>query len=152
MNAAGCAMLGPGVAGERGMDGSGTEEAAILAMLRAETEAWLQRDFEALASHWVQSPQAQRMYASASFGVRVVEGWDAIGAGLRNLMVRFPKKYTFEGNCRWENVTVVIDGTIAWVSYDQIGTNTTEDFPIGESRASSRSFTGSRARGSSAAR
>ncbi len=99
-------------------------------MLRAETEAWLQRDFEGLASHWVQSPQAQRMYASASFGVRVVEGWEAIGAGLRNLMVRFPKKYTFEGNVRWENVNVVIDGTMAWVSYDQIGTNTADDFPL----------------------
>jgi DNA-binding CsgD family transcriptional regulator/PAS domain-containing protein len=125
------AMLRPEVAEESaGMDDRDADEAAILAMLRAETEAWLQRDFEALASHWVQSPQAQRMYASASFGVRVVEGWDAIGAGLGNLMARFPRKYRFEGNVRWENVNVVIDGTMAWVSYDQIGTNAADDFPL----------------------
>ena len=57
-----------------GMDDSEADRTAILAVIRAETEAWLQRDFEALASHWVQSPQTRRMSAFTSLGVRVDEG------------------------------------------------------------------------------
>ena len=62
------------VVGDRAMDDSEADRAAIMAVIRAETEAWLQRDFEALASHWVQSPQTRRMEYFASLGVRVDEG------------------------------------------------------------------------------
>jgi hypothetical protein len=33
------------------MEADETNEAEILAVIRSETEAWLRRDFEALASH-----------------------------------------------------------------------------------------------------
>jgi DNA-binding CsgD family transcriptional regulator len=120
-------MLRPGVAGDREMDGCGTEEAAVLAVIRAETEAWLQRDFDAWASHWVQSPQARRMEAWASLGVRVDEGWDAIAARIGAIVARFPEKLDFEGRVRWERVNVVVDGNVAWVTFDQIGSDTGED-------------------------
>jgi len=120
-------MVRVDLTGDRRMDDSEAEKAAILAVLRSETEAWLQRDFEALASHWLQSPEARRMEAFASLGVRVDEGWDAIAARLSKIVERFPEKHSFAERARWENVNVVVDGNMAWVTYDQIGTDTGED-------------------------
>ena len=40
-------MLRPDVTGERAMEEGEADKAAILTVIRAETEAWLQRDFEA---------------------------------------------------------------------------------------------------------
>jgi DNA-binding CsgD family transcriptional regulator len=109
------------------MDETEEDRMAILAVIRAETEAWLQRDFEALASHWVQSPQTRRMEAFASLGVRVDEGWDAIAARLRKIVERFPEQASFAERVRWEKVNIVIDANMAWVTYDQIGSDTGED-------------------------
>ena len=109
------------------MDRSEADKAAILAVIRGETEAWLQRDFEALASHWLQSPQTRRMEAFASLGVRVDQGWEAIAARLKKIVERFPEKQPFEERVRWENVNVVVAADMAWVTYDQIGTDTGND-------------------------
>jgi len=109
------------------MDDSEAERAAILAVIRAETEAWLQRDFDAWASHWLQSPQTRRMEAWASLGVRVDEGWEAIAARIKKIVERFPEKHTFAERVRWEKVNVVVDGAMAWVTFDQIGSDTGED-------------------------
>ncbi|OJF90333.1 DUF4440 domain-containing protein [Pararhizobium antarcticum] len=103
------------------MDGCEADKREILAVLRSETEAWLQRDFEALAAHWLQSPQARRMEYYASLGVRVDEGWEAIAARLKTIVERFPETQNFSDHVRWENVNIVIAETMAWVTYDQIG-------------------------------
>ncbi|RUM25216.1 LuxR family transcriptional regulator [Rhizobium vallis] len=121
------AMLGPLVTGDSEMDDSEADRASIMAVIRAETEAWLQRDFEALASHWVQSPQTRRMEAFASLGVRVDEGWDPIAARIKKIVERFPEKYAFDGRVRWEKVNIVVDGNMAWMTFDQIGSDTGED-------------------------
>jgi DNA-binding CsgD family transcriptional regulator len=121
------AMLGSDVTGDRGMDQSEADKAAIVAVIHAETEAWLQRDFEALASHWVQSPQTRRMEAFASLGVRVDEGWDVIAARLKKIVERFPEKHAFAERVRWEKVNIVVDGNVAWMTFDQIGSDTGED-------------------------
>ncbi|TCU11748.1 LuxR family transcriptional regulator [Rhizobium sullae] len=109
------------------MEDSEADPAAILGVIRAETDAWLQRDFEAWADHWVQSPQTRRMEAWVSLGVRVDEGWDAIAARIKKIVERFPEKHTFAGRVRWEKVNVVIDRDMAWVTFDQIGSDTGED-------------------------
>lgn len=121
------AMLQSVATGNRAMDESEADRAAILAAIRAETEAWLQRDFDAWADHWVQSPQTRRMEAWASLGVRVDEGWDPIAARIRKIVERFPEKHAFAERVRWEKVNVVVDGNMAWVTYDQIGSDTGED-------------------------
>lgn len=123
----GHAMVPPGNAGDGGMEMGDADKAAIMAVIRAETEAWLQRDFDALASHWVQSPQTRRMEAFTSLGVRVDEGWDAIAARLKKIVERFPERHDFDGRVRWEKVNIVIDGNVAWMTYDQIGSDTGED-------------------------
>ncbi|MGX5842937.1 LuxR family transcriptional regulator [Mesorhizobium sp. ArgA1] len=120
-------MLRPDLTGDHGMGESEDDKAAIQAVIRAETEAWLQRDFEALASHWVQTQQTRRMEAFASLGIRVDEGWDAIAARLKKIVERFPEKKAFMQRVRWEKVNVVVGGNMAWVTYDQIGTDTGDD-------------------------
>nr|WP_295889397.1 LuxR family transcriptional regulator [uncultured Devosia sp.] len=109
------------------MNESEADKAAILAAIRGETEAWLQRDFEAMASHWVQSPQTRRMEAFASLGIRVDQGWDAVATRLKKIVERFPERQSFEERVSWENVNVVVAADMAWVTYDQIGTDTGDD-------------------------
>lgn len=87
------------------MDEGEADKDAILAVLRSETEAWLQRDFETLAKHWVQSPQTRRMEYYASLGVRVDEGWDVIAARLKRIVERFPHKRAFSEYVRWKRST-----------------------------------------------
>lgn len=77
--------------------------------------------------HWVQSPQTRRMEAFASLGVRVDEGWDVIAARLKKIVGRFPDKYAFAERVRWEKVNIVIDGNVAWMAFDQIGSDTGAD-------------------------
>lgn len=109
------------------MDSSEADKAAVVAVIRSETEAWLRRDFEALASHWVQSPQTRRMEAFTSLGVRVDEGWDIIAARLKRIVERFPDKQAFDERVRWEKVNIVVDGNVAWMTFDQIGSDTGDD-------------------------
>lgn len=109
------------------MDDGEADKDAILAVLRSETEAWLQRDFETLANHWVQSPQTRRMEYYASLGVRVDEGWDVIAARLKRIMERFPQKRAFSEHVRWEKVNVIVAENMSWVTYDQIGIDGSDD-------------------------
>ncbi|CAN7649729.1 helix-turn-helix transcriptional regulator [Rhizobium sp. LjRoot254] len=109
------------------MDEGEADKVAILAVIRSETEAWLQRDFEALASHWVQSPQTRRMEYYASLGIRVDEGWEEISARFKRIMERFPRKGTFSEHVRWEKVNVIVAENMAWVTYDQIGIDGGDD-------------------------
>lgn len=102
------------------MDKSEADRAAILAVLRAESDAYLRRDYDALASHWVQSPQARLMTVFASLGVRVEKGWEAIGARYRGIMGRSLPKYDAAERVHLENINVVLGGDMAWVSYEQI--------------------------------
>ena len=105
------------------MDDSDGDKAAIMEVLKAETEAYMRRDFPALARHWVHSPQARLMTGFVSLGTRVVEGWDAIGARLQSIMERLPHKHDI-ARLRREKVNIVVGGDMAWVSYDQIGSDT----------------------------
>ncbi len=106
-----------------------SDKAAILAVLEAETNAYLRRDFEALAIHWVHSPQTRRLVAFASLGTHVEEGWEVIGARLRNIMSNLDKTYPRE-RLRRENVNVVVGKDMAWVSYDQIGIDAGDEFGL----------------------
>ena len=103
------------------------EEKAVLAVLNAETEAWLRRDLTALAEHWLHSPQARRMVSIAKLGIQVQQGWDAILAKLVELAEKYPDKFA-EDSIRRENMNIVVDGNMAWVSYDQVGIKSDDKF------------------------
>jgi DNA-binding CsgD family transcriptional regulator len=107
-----------------------TDKAAILAVLNGETEAWMRRDFDALASYWLHSPQARRMLYFSSFGTYVDEGWDTISEHFRQAIAQTPESYDPKTRLRRERMNTVIIGDMAWVSYDQIGVNTGDDFEL----------------------
>jgi DNA-binding CsgD family transcriptional regulator len=99
------------------------DKAAVLAVLEADTAAYLRRDPDAIAELWVHSPQARRMFSYAHLGVKVYEGWDAIDAHHRSVIRQLPESYT-ETRVRRERMNVVVNGDTAWVTHDQIGDKT----------------------------
>lgn len=112
------------------MDEGEADRAAIVAVLRAETEAWARRDFATLAEHWVHSPQTRHMATFPAIGSWVDEGWEAIAARLRTIMQRHPRRYDIAERVRWERVNIVVAGDMAWISYDQIGTDAGDDLDL----------------------
>ncbi len=116
------------------MDCTATEanadRAAILAVLSAETDAYLRRDIDALSAHWIHSPQARRMHSISSMGTFVVEGWEAIRTQIQNAMESSPQKYDINERINWERMNVVVCGDMAWVTYDQVGVSNGDDFEM----------------------
>ena len=113
-----------------GVDARDADKVAVMAVLRAETDAWLRRDFDTLASHWVHGPETRKIASFASFGANVVEGWEAIAANLRSQMERAPRSYDIAECISWDRVNIVIGADMAWVSYDQIGIDTGDQFEL----------------------
>jgi hypothetical protein len=106
------------------------DQAAVMAVLKAETDAWVRRDFPTLARHWVQSPHARLMHSSASLGAEVFEGWDAIARRMERMMEQLPQTFDTEERVRWERVNIVVNGDAAWVTYDQVGSNAHDAFEL----------------------
>jgi DNA-binding CsgD family transcriptional regulator len=105
------------------------DKAAVLAILEAETAAYLRRDPDAIAEHWVHSPQTRRLFSYAHLGVKVYEGWDAIEAHHRTVIEQLPESHA-ETRVRRERMNVVIIGDMAWVTYDQVGDSTGDSFEL----------------------
>ncbi len=105
------------------------DKAAVLAVLDAETAAFLRRDMEALAEYWVHSSQARRMYAYAHLGVKVYEGWDLINAQMRRTVEHYGESYD-KSRVRRERMNVIVIGDMAWATYDQVGEKTSDSFEL----------------------
>ena len=105
------------------------DKAAILAVLEAETQAWLRRDLEALAGHWVQSQESRRISSVAHHGIQIQQGWPEIFEAFKILAERYPATFE-ESRIRRENMNIVVVGDMAWVLYDQIGEKADDDFEL----------------------
>ena len=103
------------------------DKAAVLTVLVAENTAFMRRDLDAWAAHWVHSPQSRFMISHALQGSRVLEGWDAInaffGLGLREIAETYD-----ETRVHLERMNVVVSGDMAWATYDQVGDGTGDKF------------------------
>ena len=95
------------------------DRAAILAVIDAETNAYIARDFDAWDRCWHDGPEIRRIQTHVGTGVTIVEGPD-VRAQMRRILT---------GNIDWqpvetfrrENINLVVTAEMAWVSYDQIG-------------------------------
>jgi DNA-binding CsgD family transcriptional regulator len=105
------------------------DRTAILDVLKAESDAWLRRDLEALSSYWLQTPQARRMSSLARIGTHVENGWTEIRATFDRLAEQYPKSY-HEDRVRRENINLVICADAAWLTFDQIGEKGEDDFEM----------------------
>jgi ketosteroid isomerase-like protein len=106
------------------------DKTAILAVVKAETEAFLQRDLEALSSYWVHAPYSRRMVSVANLGTHVFMGWDEIRENYRNLIALLTDKQPIS-RISWEHVNVVVSGDMAFVTYDQVGELGDDKFMMG---------------------
>lgn len=105
------------------------DKVAILAVMEAETEAYIRKDLDALSEHWVHSPQSRRMVSVAFLGTQVFEGWDAIKENYKHLIEQFPDKHAM-ARLHTERMNIVINGDTAWVSYDQVGDKSDDYFEM----------------------
>lgn len=108
------------------------QEEEILAVMRAEAQAFLDGDIDALANNWVQTEDTARMVAWAQVGTKVMRGWEEVLAQAKAGLERYPPSAPrkFEDCLRWENVTVVTGTDMAWVLYDQTGISNDNAFRV----------------------
>jgi ketosteroid isomerase-like protein len=103
------------------------DKAAVLAVLNAENAAFMRRDLDAWAEHWVHSPHSRFMSSHAFRGSRVLEGWDAIRAFIELGVREIAESYD-ETRVHLERMNVVVNGDTAWATYDQVGEGTGDNF------------------------
>ncbi len=115
------------------------ERAAVIAVLEAETDAWLRRDIDALATHWIHSPQSRRLSTVAHHGTHVQVGWDAIHAAFVAMAKQYPKTFD-ESRIIRERMSIVVRGDMAWASFDQIGKRTGDEFELAGTQHELRIF------------
>ena len=108
---------------------SADDELEIMKTFSAESAAWLRRDINAIAEHWVHSPQARRMVSLAQLGTQVQHGWDAIFANFKNMAKQFPDSFA-DNRVQHENMNIVVNGNSAWVTYDQVGDKSDDNFEM----------------------
>ncbi len=95
------------------------ERANILAVIEAETEAYLHRDFDAWEKCWHDGPEIRRIHSHVGTGVTVVSG-EEIRSQMRR-MLRNDSEWEVPDTLERDNMNIVLSPEMAWVSYDQVG-------------------------------
>jgi ketosteroid isomerase-like protein len=96
------------------------EEAAIKKVCIAETKAYNDKDYEALASYHVQSVNDQIVINTADGSFSTYAGWDSIGTMLKRYFENSKKEPVKLGS---SNFTFEIHSDMAFVSYDASSQN-----------------------------
>lgn len=95
------------------------ERAAILAVVEAETDAYLQHDYDAWQSFWHEGEEVQRVQTHVGSGVTVTKG-SRVRDQMKAIFAQ-PQDWQPPRRIQRKNYSVVIGSDMAWVSYDQIG-------------------------------
>lgn len=101
-----------------------TEEEAIKKVIIEETEAFWNKDFKQLSSYWVHEEYVRVVGWWETGGVTVRKGWSVIGPRMENVIKENPEKN--QQNVARENFNIRISGNMAWVTFEQYGTDTGE--------------------------
>lgn len=93
-----------------------TDETEIKAVIRRETDAFLNRDLEAWSACWLHSGLTTDVMVSSEIGVIAIRGWEAVHAHMKDVMER-------DLGCRktWftqDILQMTIEGDIAWLLFD----------------------------------
>lgn len=96
-----------------------TDRTEILAMIEAETNAYLRRDYDAWEQCWHDGPEIRRIHSHVGTGVTILEGPE-IRERMRRIL-EAQTEWRRPETLRRENLNVVVTPEMAWVSYDQIG-------------------------------
>ena len=92
------------------------EKAAIIAVIEEETDAFLDRDFNRLASKYVQDETNIRVLAGNGYWMSV--GWDEIGSYFKKSITNSPepRKYKLVKS----NYKIKVYDDSAWAVFDQV--------------------------------
>ncbi len=101
------------------------EEAAIKEVIASESRAFWEKNYEAWADCWLPADYVRVIGWWEKGGVTVYEGWERISGEMSALMDKYPEPNP--QNEINENFNVRISNTMAWVTFDQIGSDTGED-------------------------
>ena len=110
------------------LDDFAPDEQAILAVMQAETAAYLAKDFEAWAACWLHLPHVRRWNWFPDGGIDVQEGWEVMARLWGEAMRKFPDpvKATF----RNDRMEMRVLANMAWVTYDQYSVDTGDPFAM----------------------
>jgi hypothetical protein len=100
------------------------EKEAIMAVIDGESAAFWNKDYEKWASYWVHESYIRTMGWWQDGGVTVVEGWDDRAKRTREHMEASPEPNPTASNVRRENINIRIFEDVAWLTFDQYGTDT----------------------------
>lgn len=104
--------------------GVDAEEEAIKKVIIAETEAFWDKDFNALSSQWAHGDYVRVMGWWQRGGVTVMKGWSVVGGRMQTLIAEHPEKNRQQ--VRRDNMNIRVSGNMAWVTFEQYGTDTGE--------------------------
>jgi hypothetical protein len=100
------------------------DEDAIKKVIIAETEAFWDKDFNTLANQWAHGDYVRVIGWWERGGVTVMKGWPVIGGRMEKLIKDNPEKNRQQ--VRRENMNIRVSETMAWVTFEQYGTDTGE--------------------------
>jgi DNA-binding CsgD family transcriptional regulator len=101
------------------VSGNAADIEAILGVLKAESEAFWNKDFEAYSRCWVNASYVRRTGWWSLGGVTWRVGWDEIARRTREQFANFPGRNATPQTMRRENMTIRAGKDMAWVSYEQ---------------------------------
>jgi hypothetical protein len=102
------------------------ETQAVMQVIEAETNAFWNKDFAALADCWLHSPHVRRFGWWARGGITVTEGWEALGSRIKANIEANPTPQPAAAAVRRENLNIRVSDHMAWVTFDQYGADTGE--------------------------
>ena len=97
---------------------------AIIKVIEQESLAFWNKDYEALASHWVHAEHARHIGWWGRGGVSAMSGWREIGMRMKWMMDSSPEPNPTARAVRRENFNIQASGDLAWVTFDQYGIET----------------------------
>lgn len=92
------------------------EHKAIIAAIWAETQAFLDADFAAWSTCWVQDERTQDVYVSATAGLSVLSGWAAVAAHMKAVLQSGLGCHKTQ--IRQTNHQITVEQDTAWVVFD----------------------------------
>ncbi len=100
-------------------DNFDADEAEIIALIKHESQAFYERDFQAWADCWFQHEDLNR-FGSCVGGMDVQMGWGATSQMIKEMMAQVPiPNPSAAANVRRENIRIRKTADMAWMSFDQ---------------------------------
>lgn len=100
-------------------DNYDADETEIIELIKCESQAFYERDFQAWADCWLQHEDLNR-FGSCVGGMDVQMGWDATSNMIKEMMAQVPiPNPAAAANVRRENIRIRKTSDMAWMSFDQ---------------------------------